>query len=99
MRTIHKELLRARMEMIYLYNQSRNNSNLGTIDQRGFMFMDVMLGMMELSSCECKLMYGLINLCEENGGMVTRENRNGIAANWKRESWSKCSEFGKMTWM
>jgi hypothetical protein len=32
MRTIHKELLRARMEMIYLCNQSRNNSNLGAID-------------------------------------------------------------------
>jgi hypothetical protein len=61
--------------------------------------MDVMLGMMELSSCECKLMYGLIDLYEENGGMVMRENSNGIAANWKRESWSKCSEFGKMTWL
>jgi len=44
-------------------------------------------------------MYGLIDLYEENGGVVMRENSNGIAMNWKRESWSKCSEFGKMTWL
>lgn len=61
--------------------------------------MDVMLGMMELIYCECKLMYGLIYLYEENGGVVMRENNNGIGGNWKRESWSKCSEFGKMTWL
>jgi hypothetical protein len=47
------------------------------------MFMDVMLGMMELSSCECKLMYGLIDLYEENGGVVMRENNNGIASELK----------------
>lgn len=29
---IHKELLRAKMEMIYLCDQSRNNSDLGAID-------------------------------------------------------------------
>jgi len=36
--------------------------------------MDLILGMVELSSFECMLRYGLIDLYEENGGMIMRGN-------------------------